>query len=194
MGIQVPKANAISQKISSISTNQGLKKKLEDKLAEKTKIFNYIGIETYDLYKAGKLSHPQLDIFFEKMGELEQEISAVEAEIEQAKASAGETLTCSCGNKLSPGVKFCPKCGKPVESEFVLCSCGGRVKRDMAFCPYCGQKITRVSAGSAAGQENGGIGNVSGNDGSVQGKECICGARIPVGQSMCMECGRKAVD
>lgn len=191
MGIQM--LNTIGQNINSFSANQGLKKKLDEKLEEKKKIYNYIGMEVYDLYKAGKIVQPELDVYFEKMNILEQEIAAVKAEMDKAKTPLQENHKCSCGNILSPGSKFCPKCGKPVESEFIICSCGGKVKRGMIFCPQCGQKMSELSVANAQ-QNYDGRGFSEINSAKAQRKECICGALIPVGQSICMECGRKVTD
>lgn len=192
MGIQM--LDTISQNFSSFSANQGLKKNLDEKLNEKTKIYNYIGMETYDLYKAGKLTHPELDIYFEKMNALEQEIANIQMEIDKAKMSVNGSLKCTCGNMLSPGAQFCSKCGKAVETNLITCSCGRQAKRDAVFCSYCGQKISELPAATNNREYpeiSGGAVPVKMQAGQIRGKECICGAIIPVGQSMCMECGRR---
>jgi hypothetical protein len=171
----------IGQNLSNFSVNQGLKKSLEEKISEKSKIYGFIGMETYDLYKAGKIAHPELDIYFEKMKELEQEIANIQTELDKAKNPANGTTRCSCGNVLTPGTKFCPQCGKVVESDTITCKCGQLIKRDMMFCPYCGQKVSELL-------------NTSNGGNIAPGKQCICGAIIPAGQSMCMECGRMVTD
>lgn len=195
MGIQM--FDTISQNFSSFSANQGHKKNLDEKLNEKAKLYNYIGMETYDLYKEGKLAYPELDVYFEKMTALEQEIEKIQMEINKAKTSGNGSFKCTCGNILSPDSKFCPKCGKAVETDLITCSCGRQVKRDMAFCSYCGQKISELSAAMenlAYPEISGGAENVKMQTRQVLGKECICGAIVPAGQFMCMECGRRIAE
>lgn len=43
-----------------------------------------------------------------------------------------------CGNKLSPGVKFCPSCG---ERQSLICKCGAKLEFGSRFCPQCGNKV-----------------------------------------------------
>lgn len=195
MGIQV--FDTIGQNFTNFSANQGLKKSLDEKLSEKAKMYNYIGMETYDLYKNGKIVQPELDVYFEKMKALEQEIAEIQAEMDKAKTAGNGSFKCSCGAVLPQESKFCPNCGKAVKNDWIICSCGRQIKRDMAFCSYCGRKISELSV-PAGNQEAAAIangGNLPGTgNGQVQGKECICGAIIPAGQSMCMECGRRIAD
>lgn len=171
-------------KLSNMTTNSGLKKSLEEKNQEKTKIYNYIGMEAYDLYKAGKLSAVGLEVYFEKMQELEQEITELEGEMAKIKNAKSKNLVCICGNPLEPDTKFCPKCGKLVEQDMITCTCGKQVKGDMAFCPNCGKNLKELNEAAQGPVEN-----------SAENlKVCICGAKIPVGQTLCMECGRKVAD
>lgn len=50
----------------------------------------------------------------------------------------------------------------------------GIVLEEDLFCPNCGEAVPRDTF--LCGEEI---------------KECICGAKVPEGQFMCMECGRK---
>ncbi len=153
---EMPVFDKVSQNVTNFSNSQSLKKSLEEKKQEKAKIFGYIGMEIYDLYKAQKLSAPELDIYFEKLAILEKEA----AEIEEKMAQIAGT-------------------GKNV------CSCGKQVRGDMSFCPYCGNKLKGISGEPVQMVEK--------KTAQKEEKflECVCGAKVPVGQFMCMECGRK---
>lgn len=56
-----------------------------------------------------------------------------------------QVLTCAnCGNKLEPGVKFCPECGTKVAVQKLVCSgCGIELKPGVKFCPECGTKFDK---------------------------------------------------
>lgn len=170
----MPVFDKVSQNIANFSTNQSLKKSLEEKNREKTKIYGYIGMEVYDLYKTRKLSIPELEVHFAKMETLEKETAEIEEKLGQT-AGSGKTACGSCGYVLIGQMKFCPNCGKSTDPEMVTCACGKQIKNDMSFCPYCGNRLKEDPAGAARDKF----------------RECICGARVPEGQFLCMECGRK---
>ncbi|MBQ2901890.1 MAG: zinc ribbon domain-containing protein [Agathobacter sp.] len=158
--------------IGNFSSLQNIKKELEEKNQERAKIFGYIGMEIYDLYKQGKVSISELDLYFENMENLEKEIEELEKQKNELEEQTKKTLTCSCGATLSPRDRFCGKCGKPVESKNNICECGRKIEEGLAFCPNCGKSIVGVPREI------------------TKYKECICGAKVPEGQFMCMECGR----
>lgn len=171
----------MGQSFMSFSGTGSLKKSLEEKNREKSKIYGYIGMEAYDLYKAGKLRSEELVMHFRELEILEKEITELEEQI--AKAANAGKIVCSCGKVLNSQMKFCPSCGKPVEPDVVTCVCGRQVKSNMSFCPYCGNNMKENTADTGAEK----------NAGQAEEKvrECICGAKIQEGQFMCMECGRK---
>ena len=184
---------ASGEKILNNFTASGeVKKALDEKYQERKKIFEYIGMEVYDLYKQGKVSISKAEIHFRKMGEIEAEIARLEAEKQRIEAEKRKTNACSCGYALSGREQFCPKCGKPVERGKMICTCGKAVRKDMQFCANCGKSVKELMQGPAV--------NVQGRRPDVrmpsnpapqpQFRECICGAKVPVGQNMCMECGR----
>lgn len=167
--------------ISNFSAMQNLKKSMEEKNKERVKIYGYIGMEAYDLFKQGKVSVPELEIYFEKMKALESEIEELEKEKQQLEVQSKGNRVCSCGNVLSAKSKFCSKCGKAVEQKRNICKCGKEIEEGMIFCPNCGENIgqTAISMEEISEQEKE-------ND-----RECICGAKVQEGDFMCMECGRK---
>ena len=73
-----------------------------------------------------------------------------------------DSLICSCGNKLNPGAKFCPKCGNKVgkkpaakteeapNPDVLKCSCGNILNPGAKFCPKCGNKIGDTPAAPSA--------------------------------------------
>lgn len=174
MGVTIPK---FSNPFSGTVTGNNVKKLLEEKKKERAKIYGFIGMDVYDLYRQGKVNMEELEVHFEKMQALEKEIADLEAERQEAKNKGANV--CSCGQKLTPENRFCPGCGKPVDNGMITCTCGNLIKKDLKFCSFCGKNLQEL-----AGQE----------EEPAEYRECICGAKVPEGQFMCMECGRKIED
>ena len=103
----------ISDNISSISSGLENKKALNDKRNERDKIYKYIGMEAFTLYKEGKMPSSELDVHFEKLKTVDMEISRLEKEIEKQK-NKGKINCRNCGTELTSGIQYCPKCGAPV--------------------------------------------------------------------------------
>ena len=118
-------------------------------------------------------------------------------------AAQEETITCSCGNQLKPGAKFCPKCGskvgekaesKPTEEEkkpepaaqeeTITCSCGNQLKPGAKFCPKCGSKVGEKAEGTPAAEEKK-------PESSAQEETitCSCGNQLKPGAKFCPKCG-----
>lgn len=154
-------------------SNTNLKKTIKEKVNEKAQMYSFIGMEVSDLYKSEKVEIPELKECFEKLFALEDEISQLETELEQSEKQTKGSIVCSCGEVVSIKNKFCPQCGKPVDTGKIVCSCGNQLEKDMKFCTECGKEI-------GATQEK-----------TEDMKTCICGAKIEKNQFMCMECGRK---
>lgn len=176
MGLNMPK---ITRPFSGVLVDNTMKKQLEEKEKERSKIYGFIGMDVYDLYQQGKLDLPELEAHFEKMKELEQEIAELEAEKQRREQQSKKGGVCSCGQVLSAKDSFCPNCGKPVGNGMITCVCGKQIKSDLRFCPNCGKNVKEIL-------ENGGNAGAQ-----TRYRECICGAKVPEGQFMCMECGRK---
>lgn len=183
MAISMPK---IANPFSGALAENNTKKLLEEKEKERYKIYGFIGMDTYDLYKQGKLNIPELAVHFEKMQAIEQEIADLEAEKQKRQLQHKGSGVCSCGQKLLPENAFCPNCGKPVDNGMITCVCGKSISSDLKFCAYCGRSVKEILENGAQQSEN--------DTAPVKYRECICGAKVPEGQFMCMECGRKMED
>lgn len=186
--------NNIGQNFSNIATTQGLKKNLEEKMQEKKRIYGFIGMEVSDLCKSGKLAVPELDIYFAQLTELEQEIDELEKKLAVVRQKTAGSR-CTCGYNLKPGLKFCPQCGKPVENEALQCNCGKKIEKGVQFCPNCGKKVAELMAQAenmqhGTPQQDADVWSQPALNEPVQEKVCICGAKVPAGQDMCMACGR----
>lgn len=81
-------------------------------------------------------------------------------------------------------------CGKPAEPETLTCICGQQIDKGVSFCQNCGRKVSELLAAPERPQLTAAEPQTASAAGEIQEKECICGARIPAGQTMCMECGR----
>lgn len=69
-----------------------------------------------------------------------------------------DKLCIHCGAKLDPNARFCPSCGKPVETdakELIKCEdCGRQFPSDSKACPYCGCPVTTPNTSTAPQQRN----------------------------------------
>lgn len=166
--------------VANYSSARNIKKNIEDKKQEINQLYGFIGMELYDMYKADKIRVPELNVHFEKVDMLEKTITEMEVEKQRLELQSKGNSICSCGGVISANNRFCPQCGKPVEIGGAICDCGNELKPDMLFCPQCGKNVKEQLEKTNV--------NTSGN---VTYIECICGANVPEGQSMCMECGRK---
>lgn len=190
-------------KVPNANSSKGIKKAIEEKNQEKLELYKYIGMEIYDLWKMGKIHVQDLEVYFTKVESLEQEIHEIEAEIQRVEMLKKGIRVCVCGAQITQQDRFCPQCGKPVETGIVYCSCGQQLESSMQFCPCCGSPVKSMGeaqpgAGKPVknmdGASPGAVDSDSGNAEEatqVKYKECICGAKVPQGQFMCMECGRK---
>lgn len=171
-----------------------LNKQIEEKMEEKSKIYGYIGMEACDLRAAGKLQPPpELLGYFEKLEEIDKEIQELNAEKQAYELQTTNKTTCVCGYILTPENKFCPQCGAPVDNGMVTCACGKQVSKSTQFCGFCGNNIQQMLA-SNVGQSAGGPVMMQPNVPPKPTRQCICGAQVPDGQFMCMECGRKITE
>lgn len=78
---------------------------------------------------------------FEKEIERGALTSREEEVAEVVKTEGANKLTCPyCGEKYSPGDKFCPECGTDLGA--LSCStCGAEYEKGDKFCPSCGQAL-----------------------------------------------------
>lgn len=169
---------------SKVQTEDGLnlktvKKNLEERMNEKAKIYGFIGMEVYDLSKENKIEIVQVKTYLDKMDALNGEIDELEKQKEALeKKNAGKNV-CSCGCKLKPQDRFCPNCGEVVARDTIICTCGTELAKDAKFCSVCGKRAEDILQEQESTKE------------PPKTRECICGAKVPEGQFMCMECGRK---
>ena len=146
------------------------KQKMKPLVAERAKMYEFIGMEVYDLHKAGKINLSEIEPFCRKIDELNVELSKLEPAPAQVSG-----IACDCGATVQEGAKFCMACGKAVEaSDKTVCTCGASIVQGAKFCAKCGKAVDICLSQSA------------------QIVECVCGAVIEPGSLMCMECGRRA--
>lgn len=171
-------ANITSKATAGNGVNlKALKKELEEKKNEKIKIYGFIGMEAYDLMKENKIEFPQLSGYLEKMDELNKSIEEMEELIKKEEVKNKGKNVCTCGYKLKAQERFCPNCGEEVPRDTVICSCGTEMQKDAKFCFSCGKSMEDILSQQEVQRQ--------------PAKECICGAKVPAGQFMCLECGRK---
>lgn len=162
------------------NTLGSVRKQLEELINEKSKLYGIIGMEACDLHGLGKLESRELELYFEKMRALTEQMEQLEEEKKELEARGQKNNTCECGCKLSKHDKFCPSCGRRIDTGTILCTCGTELKTTLKFCPNCGVAVSELLQGQQAAEEN-----------VEEDRVCICGAKIRPGQFMCMECGRR---
>ncbi len=164
---------------------------IEEKMNAKSKLYGYIGMEVYDLHMAGKLDMPELAGYFEKLQVLDNEVRELQAQKQAVELQAGNRTTCICGAVLTQMDKFCPHCGARVNNGMVTCTCGNQVEKNARFCNVCGRDMQQNPVMMQPNVPPQAMNNAAVNVAPKAMKQCICGAQVPEGQFMCMECGRK---
>lgn len=196
------KAKGIAGNIKGVTGNAGnavvqnsqlrtIGKSIEEKMNAKSKLYGYIGMEAYDLHTAGKLDMPELQGYFEKLQALDDEVRELQAQKQAMELQSGNGTTCICGEPLTQIDKFCPRCGTPVNNGMVTCVCGNQVAKNMRFCNVCGRDMQQSPVMMQPNVPPQAMNNMAANVPTKPMKQCICGAQVPEGQFMCMECGRK---
>lgn len=178
--VKIPNIQHVSSKNGSEGNVniKSLKKELEEYMNEKAKIYGFLGMEVYDLVTEQKIELPQIKNYIEKMDELNQTIDELEKKIKEQEIKNLGKNVCACGYKLKSQDRFCPNCGELVPRSTILCTCGTELEKDAKFCRSCGKSMEDILKSLEKEPE-------------PAMKECICGAKVPVGQFMCLECGRK---
>lgn len=172
--------------VSKVQTEKGpslkaVRKSLEDKMNEKAKVYGFIGMEVYDLSKENKIEIAQIKTYLDKMDEINREIEELEQQKEELERKSAGKNVCACGCKLKPQDRFCPNCGEVVVRDTLICTCGTELSKNAKFCSVCGKSTEDIIKEQETEKE-------------PEMRECICGARVPAGQFMCLECGRKIED
>lgn len=175
------KAKGLTNSLAASPTDEmslsGAKNQRKNLMQEKQKYLCYMGMGAYALYGERKIEHEELEEDYKKLCEIDGQLDEIDKMIEKLENAKRSKNLCECGTKLSKNEQFYPNCGKRVKNVLV-CKCGAELSPDMKYCGRCGAE--------AAGQNQ--------QEETVLSKEvwkiCICGARVPEGQAMCMECGR----
>lgn len=120
---------------------QGLKK------AERALRDHYtaLGVRTYKLVKDKKVGNPELDGVVKEIDDTLKSINEYQVDIERIKAERAPRKCPYCGTKAAPKVRYCPSCGKDMDSavQKIRCpSCGGQIDSDSEFCELCGVRTT----------------------------------------------------
>ena len=181
--VKIPESiAAVSKFQAEDGTNlKTVQKNLEEKMSEKVKVYGFIGMEVYDLTKENKIDIAQIKTYIDKMDALNAEVEKLEKQKEELERKTAKKNICVCGYKLKPQDRFCPNCGEVIAKDTIVCTCGTELAKDTKFCNVCGKCIEEIMNNQIPVKE-------------VVMKECICGAKVPAGQFMCLECGRKIED
>ena len=168
-------SNKVKDGVSGVVSKTGIidmdKQKAKPLFAKKVKMFEFIGMEVYDLYLAGKVSIHEIEPFCQQIDLLNAELAKLEKQ--EAKAPGG--IICGCGTSLSADAKFCHSCGTKVEElSSRICVCGSSLSEESKFCQSCGRSVADIGTPQEA-----------------EKVECVCGAVVDADSAMCMECGRR---
>jgi hypothetical protein len=133
----------ISGAASMVGFVDASKKKLKTLVSEKEKMYEFIGMEVFDLYVAEKIDIDAIVPFCEKLEAINTEIEEIEIEIIKAAKN------CECGQRIKKSAKFCASCGKTLAVESIEneektntceCVCGAEIKSNMLMCMECGRR------------------------------------------------------
>lgn len=180
---------AESQMESGTSLRE-LNKSKESLIREKQKYFGYLGMAVYDAHMEKDMEFQEFSMELGKIKKISADIAELDKLIkikEQERTMSGKNVCQNCGAKLSAGAKFCAECGTVVKGDTIICHCSVPVKRSIKFCQNCGTSV-EILLREEQQREN------LENAAMEEEKVCICGAKIGMGQFMCMECGRKVMD
>lgn len=191
--VKIPNVVTINTSLNSI------KKEIGEKVKEKNNLYSFIGMEVYDQSKEKKLEIAGIEVYLEKMQVLDDEIKELELKKQSMELQQKGSTVCQCGCVLKANQSFCPNCGRVVDNGKLICICGNEVNKTEKFCSKCGVSVQQLlQQAEAAPQQPAGTliqrtqTATSGFAGTpVIYKTCICGAKVPEGQFMCLECGRK---
>lgn len=136
----------LKEGITDTASKTGLydvkKQKSKLLLQEKSKMYEFIGMEVFDLYQAGSIKIDSIEPFCNKLLELNKELAKIES------LFIDSSLKCECGADLNENMKFCMTCGKkvdqieePIKVATIACACGSEVAIDALFCMECGRKV-----------------------------------------------------
>ena len=109
---------------------------------EFSKLMNVIGREAFDLFQKGNLTVEQLEGYFSKATNINEQISNLVIEKEVIEKANQKYIICACGLKNPKNIKFCPNCGSATlqnTEEIILCICGATFATDQDFCMECGR-------------------------------------------------------
>jgi len=142
-------SGSIKDGISGAATAVGIvdanKQKLRSLEIEKAKMYEFIGMEVFDLHCSGKVNIDGITPFCDKLQMINKEIDQLESEI------AKSDKNCECGTKIQKGVNFCSGCGKKVMIEqsvvqietvsVLTCVCGSVIENEAVMCMDCGRRV-----------------------------------------------------
>lgn len=185
--VKIPNVVTINTSINSI------KKEIEEKVKEKNQLYSFIGMEVYDQCLEKKLEIAGIDVYLEKMQALDSDIQELEARKQSMELQQKGSTVCQCGCVLNANQSFCPNCGREVDNGKLICVCGNEVSKTEKFCSKCGASVEQLLQQTETAMQTAvaGFGIAGSNAAQASFKTCICGAKVPEGQFMCMECGRK---
>jgi hypothetical protein len=154
------KAALEADKLRRITSIQSTIKSLKDEINQG---FYRVGYVAFDLYRAERVTQPELQEACEHIITLQAQIAARERESETIRGEeyAEKTSGIQYGNlcpnghgELADGTRFCPTCGAkaiytPPPTAGARCTaCGAAMAPAAHFCPECGQPIAEPSFAS----------------------------------------------
>ena len=131
-----------------MSASEGLYKHKQGMKKEERALrdhYTALGVRTYELVKDGKVGDPELDGVVKEIDDTLKSINEYQVGIERIEAERAPRKCPYCGTKAAPKVRYCPSCGKDMDSALQKksCpSCGGQIDSDSEFCELCGVRIT----------------------------------------------------
>lgn len=144
-----------SSRVKEAAKIASLRSQAKDLKSQRSNACSRLGRELYSLFKDNREVRIPNQALFECIENLDSQILAIQYDIallerQRSVASLKGAVCLKCGAVISERDSFCPKCGKPVRSDFEVaevkegcCSrCGTPFETDQSFCMKCGSRIS----------------------------------------------------
>jgi DNA repair exonuclease SbcCD ATPase subunit len=144
-----------------------LDKEIKTQQAEMRQLTEALGLQTWSLFDAGKIVHPELSRLCERISELRAEIDAKKAELETLKAQQAAEQQAAAQQAAAQQAAAQQAVSQGATAQAPVASAAGQIRTAIRlrcprcktelsagddFCPTCGVKIVHPAAQPAAAQ------------------------------------------
>lgn len=143
-----------SSRVKEAAKIASLRSRAKDLKSQRSNACARLGGELYSLFKDNCEVRISNQALFECIENIDSQILAIQYDLallerQRSVASLKDVVCLKCGAMMSETDSFCPKCGRPVRSDFEVAEvkggccprCGTPFEADQSFCMKCGNRI-----------------------------------------------------